>query len=216
VRTFVKLCGLREPETVALLPPHGAGGVVIEVVGSPRSVGRELALSLFERFPQGVERWAVLADPSRELLRTLLSDRRVDRVQLHGAIPERLSGPERARIVPSMAIPPPGTDPDGDLAFGPVPDHPLVHLDAAVPGTRGGTGAVSDWELCRRLVAGHPGQRFLLSGGLTPENVVPALGIVRPWGVDVSSGIESAPGVKDPARIVAFLGAMREYEAAHA
>jgi len=95
---------------------------------------------------------------------------------------------------------------------------PLIPLlDAAVPGQYGGTGAVGDWKLCAEIVqrSCHPASsdgdtgRVFLAGGLTPENVGAAVRTVGPWGVDVASGIERAPGMKDAARMAAFVRAVR-------
>ena len=77
-----------------------------------------------------------------------------------------------------------------------------VTLDSQVPGLHGGTGQSFDWRIAAQLAAG--GRRFLLAGGLTPENVAEAVAVVRPWGVDVSSGVE-ADGVQDPAKIRQFV-----------
>lgn len=82
-----------------------------------------------------------------------------------------------------------------------------VLVDAHVPGQMGGTGRLVPWEL---LAGFDPGVPLILAGGLTPENVAAAVAAVRPWGVDVASGVESAPGRKDPARVRAFVQAARQ------
>ena len=84
-------------------------------------------------------------------------------------------------------------------------------LDAYVPGVAGGTGKTFDWELaCRAQDLGTP---IILAGGLTPENVGEAIGCVRPFAVDVSSGVESSPGRKDYRKLIAFLAKVREADA---
>lgn len=88
------------------------------------------------------------------------------------------------------------------------PNGPALLLDAsAAAGTFGGTGQMADWQVAAALAAELP---LLLAGGLTPENVAAAVAAVRPWGVDVASGVESAPGVKDPRKMAAFVAAARE------
>ncbi|PWH15248.1 MAG: N-(5'-phosphoribosyl)anthranilate isomerase [Anaerolineae bacterium] len=81
-------------------------------------------------------------------------------------------------------------------------DVPALLIDAAVPGLYGGSGQIADWNTAAQLAKQTP---LLLAGGLTPENVAEAIRLVRPWGVDVASGVESAPGVKDLARIKKFI-----------
>lgn len=81
-----------------------------------------------------------------------------------------------------------------------------VLLDAFVPGEVGGTGRTAPWDL---LAGFDPGVPVILAGGLTPENVVDAIRAVRPWGVDVASGVESAPGKKDPGKVRAFIQAAK-------
>ncbi|MBN2387775.1 MAG: GNAT family N-acetyltransferase [Anaerolineales bacterium] len=83
---------------------------------------------------------------------------------------------------------------------------PTCLMDAYLPGAFGGTGQTADWSLARRLARQAP---ILLAGGLTPDNVAAAVQQVRPWGVDVASGVESSPGVKDAARVRAFIQAVR-------
>ena len=95
-------------------------------------------------------------------------------------------------------------DLDDCRALGRLPD--AVLLDAYVPGQAGGTGQTIDAKL---LAALPPLPPVILAGGLTPENVAARIALVRPWMVDVASGVESAPGCKDPARVAAFLRAVR-------
>ena len=86
-------------------------------------------------------------------------------------------------------------------------DEPALLVDAAVKGSYGGTGVTADWNGVAELAKKYP---LLLAGGLTPGNVAEAVSRVKPWGVDVASGVESAPGEKDPSRMKAFVQAVRE------
>jgi len=82
-----------------------------------------------------------------------------------------------------------------------------VLIDSFVPGEMGGTGHVAPWELLRGF---NPGVPLILAGGLTPENVAEAIAVVRPWGIDVASGVEFAPGKKDPAKVARFVKIARQ------
>jgi len=86
-------------------------------------------------------------------------------------------------------------------------DAPAFLVDASVKGLYGGSGVTADWDGAAKLAKKCP---LLLAGGLTPENVAEAVSRVKPWGVDVASGVESAPGKKDPSRMKAFVRAVRE------
>ena len=211
MRTFVKFCGLRSPSEVVEVPAGGAAGFVIDVPASPRNVGAEDAARLIERLPSEAEAWAVVVGPSAELVRRLFDEVGVDRIQVYGAVPDGLEYLERHHLVPSIPVAASGS-------AGPVPtvpppeEYPRVHLDAAGQPLPGGSGIRPDWEVCAKLVDAHPGRKFVLGGGLTPENVRDALGSVRPWGVDVSSGIERSPGVKDVGRMRAFAAAVEAFE----
>lgn len=88
-------------------------------------------------------------------------------------------------------------------------ESPAFLVDASVKGVYGGSGVTADWNGAAKLATKYP---LLLAGGLTPENVADAVRWVRPWGVDVASGVESAPGEKDPARMKAFVKAVKEKE----
>jgi phosphoribosylanthranilate isomerase len=88
-------------------------------------------------------------------------------------------------------------------------DAPAFLVDAAVKGLYGGSGVTADWDGVAKLAKKYP---LLLAGGLTPENVAEAVGRVKPWGVDVASGVESAPGKKDASKMKAFVHAIKRLE----
>jgi phosphoribosylanthranilate isomerase len=215
MKTFVKFCGLTEPTAIALAPEGGAAGFVIDVPASPRNLTVAQAAELIEHVPPGAEAWAVVVDPSTELIHRIFDDVGVDRIQVHGKIPEGLDFLEIHHLVPSLPVP---TGPDA----GPIPElppaesYPRVHLDAAGGPLPGGSGLRADWGMCAALVQKAPGRKLVLAGGLTSENVGDALSEVGPWGVDVSSGVEKSPGVKDLDLMRAFLAAVEAWEKSHA
>jgi phosphoribosylanthranilate isomerase len=102
---------------------------------------------------------------------------------------------------------PHGVDFDAQAAFS--PGRPAFLLDANAPGSYGGSGQTADWAAAAPLAARYP---LFLAGGLTPANVGEAIRQVRPWGVDVASGVEAAPGRKDPGKMRAFVAAVREQQ----
>jgi phosphoribosylanthranilate isomerase len=215
MRTFVKFCGLKDEAAVKEVPSGGAAGFVVEVPSSPRNVSLEVAASLIEHVPTEAEAWAVVVDPTAELIHRLFEEVGVDRIQVYGPVPTGLEFLEVHHLVPSISVGPPG----GNLPEPTVPpaeDYPRIHLDAAGQPLPGGSGTRPDWEVCARIVDSHPGRKFVLAGGLTAELVGDALDTVRPWGLDVSSGIEGAPGVKDIEKMRAFVLAVTEYESTHA
>ena len=215
MKTFVKFCGLKDRAAIAEVPEGGAAGFVVDVPESPRNLSAVEATALIEHVPAEAEAWAVVVNPSTELIHTLFDEVGVDRIQVYGPVPTGLEFLEVHHLVPSVPIPPANAGaPDPPIPA--AEDYPRVHLDAAGQPLPGGSGTRPDWEVAARIVDSHPGRKFVLAGGLTPENVADALATVRPWGVDVSSGIESAPGVKDIAKMRAFAAAVLEYESGHA
>jgi len=214
MKTFVKFCGLSRPEEVAEVPAGGAAGFVLEVPASPRNIQIPRAAELIENLPSEAEAWAVVVDPSAELIHRLFDEVGVDRVQVYGKVPDGLEFLEVHHVVPSVPVPAePGAGPDPTIP--PAEDYSRVHLDAAGQSTPGGSGVRPSWEVCARIVDANPGRKMVLAGGLTPENVADALATVRPWGVDVSSGIERAPGAKDIEKMRAFVRAVEEFEHGH-
>ena len=207
----IKICGLSTPET--LEAALGAGADMVGLVFHPRSprfVTPERAAELAAMARGRVAIVALLVDPEPEAAAALASALRPDWLQLHGReTPEKVAAVATATgllVMKALGI---GEQADLDAIapFASVADRILLDAkpprDAAFPG---GHGRAFDWTLLAGL---DPALRFMLSGGLDPANVAEAIRIARPAGVDVSSGVERAPGVKDPERIIRFVTAAR-------
>lgn len=206
-----KICGLTTPETLDSALAGGAAfvGAVI-FPRSPRHIEPLHAATLFERARGKARVVAVTVDADDALLTEIALILKPDLIQLHGReTPERaaqvrtLTG---AGIIRALSVRT-AADIEAAGAWGPVVDH--LMFDAKPPegsALPGGVGASFDWS----LLAGRSFERpWFLAGGLDPDNVAGAIRTTGAPLVDVSSGVESAPGVKDPARIAAFLDAVR-------
>ncbi len=211
MRTFVKLSGLRTAAEMAWVPEGGAAGLYVDP-DSPRPVALAKIPELLDALPRETEAWAIVTDPSAETVHALFESG-IDRLQVYGRVPDGLEFLEIHSIVPSLAIPPAGAG-GAPPKVPPAEDYSRLHLDVTVGAVAGGSAARPDWEICRELVETNPGRKLTLAGGLTPANVREALEAVRPWGVDVASGIESAPGKADRTLAEAFVQAVRAFESA--
>jgi phosphoribosylanthranilate isomerase len=191
---LVKICGIRTPQALeaALAAGADAVGFVFHPT-SPRHLEPAVAAALAARVPPGVKTVAVSRHPTQ---------RQVDAIL--------------AAFVPDVWQTDAG-DFDGLQLSPRIERWPVIRAGAALPpvlpsrllfeGPRSGAGELADWSQAVSLAA-HA--ELILGGGLTPANVADAIVAVRPFGVDVSSGVESAPGCKDPARIEEFVAAARE------
>jgi phosphoribosylanthranilate isomerase len=211
VKTFVKLSGVTDPDSVRLAPEGGAIGFLVGVPGAVRNLEPSRAAELVTSAPAGAEVWAVTRSPTPELIHQLFDEVGVDRVQVYGAIPEGLEFLEIHHLVPSLALPLTGTT-GPEPAIPPAEDYSRLHLDAAGDPVADASGTRADWEMAARIVDLQPGRKLTLAGGLTAENVAEALAAVRPWGVDVGAGVEASPGTLDPAKVAAFLAAVEHLE----
>lgn len=200
----VKICGVTRPEDASCAAAAGAWAVgVVLSPGGPRSVDARDACGITAAIPDGVARVGVWVRPSIDEVRAAVAALGLTHVQVHAVATPR----EVAALVAAAGVPViESVGVAGAAALDRAEASPAdqVLLDAAGPGGRGGTGRRIDWDLVARRRIGRP---FGLAGGLTPENVAEAVATVRPAYVDVSSGVESAPGIKDPARIEAFVRA---------
>jgi phosphoribosylanthranilate isomerase len=207
----VKLCGLRESRHVAAAVAAGASYVgFVFFPRSPRNVTPAQAAALAAAVPPGVTKVALTVDADDAALDALLAEVPLDMLQLHGDESPERTAEVRARFgLPVMKAV--GVAGEADLPalaeYGRAADQLLVDAKPA-PGTLlpGGNGLAFDW----RLIAGRRWEvPWMLAGGLTAENVAEAVRLTGARQVDVSSGVESAPGVKDEGRIGAFLAAVK-------
>jgi phosphoribosylanthranilate isomerase len=198
VDVFVKICGITDDEDALLAVALGADALgFMFVPGSPRQVSVEDVRSIVKRLPPGTTTVGVFRDERPERVVETVSTVGLTGAQLHGREPASEVRWVRARlplVIQAFSA--------GDRAIANATDGgaDVVLLDGPEPGS----GKAFDW----RLAEGPPGNtRLLLAGGLTPENVGEAIRRVRPWGVDVSSGVETEPGSgrKDARRLRTFI-----------
>ena len=198
--TRVKICGITRPEDARAAA--AAGATVIGMVfwpGSPRVVDSETARRIVSALPAGVPAIGVFVNQPVEEINAAIDAAGLFGVQLHGDEPVDMIARIRRPVVRALSL-------DDVAMIDALPLEVTVLLDAADPVKRGGTGQTIDWAAAREVARRRP---IVLAGGLTPENVEHAIEAVRPYAVDVSSGVEASPGIKDRARMAAFIDAVR-------
>jgi phosphoribosylanthranilate isomerase len=208
---IVKICGLSTPEALDVALEAGADMVgFVFFAPSPRHLTFERAHALASRVLERAQKVALTVDADDALLDTVVEALQPDMLQLHGTeSPARVEAVRRMFGLPVMKALPIAakSDLDGIARYGGIADRLMFDARAPREATRpGGLGRPFDWHLLENL---DPGVPFMLSGGLDAANVGEALRITRAPGVDVSSGVERAPGEKDPDKIRAFVRAAR-------
>ncbi len=205
--TLVKICGVRDAENLRAALDAGAAYIgFVFYKDSPRYIESAAVQALAREIPEDVKIVGLFVDPTDKDLRHVLSLVKLDMIQLHGdETPLRVIEIKAGFNIPVMkAIRVGGVEDLKDISkYEAVADWLL--FDTKVEGEAGGTGKAFDWNLLVGRVFSKP---FMLGGGLTPENAAGAIRLVKPSAVDVSSGVERARGVKDPAKIRAFIEAV--------
>jgi phosphoribosylanthranilate isomerase len=216
VPTRVKICGIRTAATMQVALDAGADDVgLVLFPPSPRNISVTHASRLAEQARGRARIVALTVDADDTLFAAIAKIVKPELLQLHGSeLPDRVSAVRRRYGIPVMKAIKVATASDAAaaLSFAEVAD--FILFDARPPkgaDRPGGHGAVFDW---RALDGVKDKVRYMLSGGLTPENVGDAIRATGAEAIDVSSGVESAPGEKDPARIRAFIAAVRAAEMA--
>lgn len=200
MRTRVKICGMTRAEDVALCLEAGVDALGFNFwPGSKRHIRPEQAEAIASSIPAGVLRVGVFVRSPPAEVRELVRRVGLGAVQLHGDEDPAAYRDVGAALWQVLRV-------ERTLPEAPSTGADAVLLDARVE-SFGGGGVPFDWRVATRTQNWK--QPVWLAGGLTADNVGGAIRTVRPWGVDVASGVESAPGVKDPVRVRAFIAAVR-------
>ncbi len=218
---WIKICGITSLEDANLAIAAGADAIGFVFAESPRRITPQAARAIIDKLPPQIEKIGVFVYPFLDELAAIHHSAGLTGLQLHDstlsteAVRSHIDSPA-IRIVHVVRY---QNNPDHftcDLKnLEPHSDEVLtgdavlpgdaVLIDTCIPGKQGGTGIAFDWSAAQDSFRQHGHLRLIAAGGLRPENIRQAILTLAPWGVDVSSGVESAPGKKDPARVTAFI-----------
>lgn len=202
-RTRIKICGLTSFDDASLAVTLGADAVGFVLwSGSPRAIAAPDVARITKRLPAFVTRVGVFVNASPREIETAVNAARLDVAQLHGDIDFQALATVPIRLVRATSL----LSEAEAAEVAAWPDSIMPIVDAHDPKRYGGTGRKADWSRAANLAATRP---IVLAGGLNADNVSDAIATVRPHMVDVSSGVEERPGIKDPARLRAFFAAVR-------
>ena len=211
---WIKICANTSLTDAQLAAEAGADAVGFVFAPSPRRVTAEQVAQIVPQLPAALEKIGVFVDASLDEIATTVEAAGLTGVQLHFDAPPALPAQLREKFGPKLRI-------LGVLHFDARAEKRVAaiardeHIDALLVDSRtaaavGGTGVAFDWDTARGLIFDADGpMKFIAAGGLTPENVAEAIATLRPWGVDVVSGVEAAPGRKVAAKVRAFVANAR-------
>ena len=202
-RRIVKVCGLTRAEDAAWAIACGADWLgYIVAAGGPREIGPDGMAAIVATLPAATVNVAVLADVGPDAALALGRRAHASRLQLHRC--DTAAWPADFPLPCAFVT---SVDTEGHAQPALAPEPHLVQLDTAHATLSGGTGQVFPWASARALCGSRP---FLLAGGLGPDNVAEAIRVATPYGVDASSRLETAPGIKDRELVLAFVRAARD------
>jgi phosphoribosylanthranilate isomerase len=226
---WIKICGNTTLEDAQLAAQFGADAVGFVFAPSPRQVTAAQVAAITPHLPSSVERVGVFPSSDAAQIESIAHQAGLTAVQLHGGLDEPLA--QRlaetfngsVRIIQTLhwtvnqpSLSDAAQSPAAQLAgqierIAQLGFADRILIDSKVGAATGGTGVPFDWTTARALFASVPvGVHLIVAGGLNPDNVAHAIAQLKPWGVDVSSGIESSPGRKDPALLARFIQTARE------
>ncbi len=200
----VKICGITRREDALAAVAAGADALgFMFYAPSPRAMTVSAAAEICRLLPPFVAKVGVFVDATEEFIRETARECRLDTLQFHGRETPEFCGRFALPVIKAFRV-------RGPESLTGLREYPTAAwlLDSFVPGQPGGTGARFNWALAAQ--AAQYGRPILLAGGLTPGNVAEAIRQTQPYAVDVSSGVESAPGRKDLAKVGAFVAAVRQ------
>ena len=200
----IKICGVTNPTDARFAAECGADALGLNFYPkSPRFLSGERAIAILRELPPFVAPVGVFVGTLDEVVKSHSHQLGLRAVQTYGEVQPSVDF-FPAAYIPAFRVKD-AEDLDAIRQFLSVCKHckpAAVLIDSFVAGEMGGTGHTAPWHL---LAGFNPGVPLILAGGLTPDNVADAIRQVRPWGVDVASGVESVPGVKDPGKVRAFI-----------
>ena len=214
--TWVKICGMTNLEDALTAVDAGADAVgFVFYEKSPRNISVETAREIVGKLPESVDKIGVFVNELPERVSTVADEAGLTAVQFHG---DEYQSPERYSVnrdaffcLPAIDLVHRWKQGNVFVTFSDFPNLAGILLDSGTREERGGTGKTFAWGeaygFVRTTGALHP---VVIAGGLTPANVAWAVGFLKPWGVDVASGVEARPGKKDPEKVRAFVRAVRE------
>jgi phosphoribosylanthranilate isomerase len=216
---WIKICGNTSLEDARFAADSGADAVGFVFAPSPRRVDADTVRSITSQLPPQLEKYGVFVDAGFEEIVSTVATCGLTGVQIHRSadelLPSRLrrhfaQSPAWIKILQVLHYKKQGFEQQmAELSLNSTVDGVLV--DSSTARAVGGTGTSFDWlEARNTFLRTAPHLRLIAAGGLAPENVKQAIQILRPWGVDVVSGVESAPGKKDPQRVLAFIRSAQE------
>jgi phosphoribosylanthranilate isomerase len=216
--TWVKICGITNLEDALTAVEAGADALgFVFYEKSPRSIGSEAAWRIVKELPSAVEKIGVFVNQFEDSICSLADEAGLSAIQMHGDNEDPhvadliVKRRPHLKIVVSISMCRPKPE-DWAMLWHPDVVHAFL-VDSGGSSKHGGTGQRFDWQTGRRSVEAIANLgRVVVAGGLTPSNVAEAIRILKPWGVDVSSGVEAMPGKKDPEKVRAFVSAVRQAE----
>jgi phosphoribosylanthranilate isomerase len=213
MRTWIKICGTTSLEDALSSIEAGADALGFIFAESKRRILPENAQKIIRELPSGIEKIGVFLDAGAHGIRDVVREVELTGIQMHGEgefppevysyLPEdRRDGLRKIKTVIVWK--------GFEIRFDSYAAVPGV-VDTWLLDSGAGSGKTFDWETARKQLGERRGQ-FVIAGGLTPENVVEAIRVFKPWGVDVVTGVEREPGRKDPEKLRAFIAAVRKAE----
>lgn len=210
--TKIKFCGFTRGADIDVAVALQVDFIgLIFVPKSPRCLTLERAASLRSRIPPPMQAVALVMDQPRETIAAIVETLAPDVLQFHGAESDEFCASFGLPFFKTIAM---GGSPSDNEVLARCAEYSSAYawlFDGHAAGGQGGSGQCFDWTRLAALASEKP---FLLAGGLNPANVAQAIKTANPWGVDLASGIESAPGVKDHKKMRAFVQAVRNIDAA--
>ena len=199
----VKICGITNSEDAQAAVEYGADALGFVFAKSPRQVTKELSRDIIRNLPPFVTTVGVFVDEQADVIKEICDFCGIHTVQLHGnESPLYLNDLKGYKIIKAFRV----KEEDDLKQLANYKPHAFL-LDSYVKGVMGGTGVSFKWEIARQA---HKYGTIILSGGLTPKNVKEAIQMVKPYAVDVSSGVESSPGKKDKSLLKRFIANAKE------